>query len=151
MTAIIKFTDTQFDRDNYLQSLQCREVQDFFGFTEGEQSDLIASAEQSFNRRKSKFLANWMALLTDVPRNAQGYWDDLNCLNDNATCNAARQLYRILGSNVRLDGLLRARYNIAFDQDAATRLALDFDWDAKRFVPSLGTDWSDLNFAAGPH
>lgn len=149
----MNWTDTTFDRTKYEHpDPEFIEMMGEELVAEIVAPEYIDRAEQKFNERKTRFLSAWMVLGAVVSRDANGFYMALNSPNDNQACNAARQLYRILGDNKYLSDLLRARYNILEVDcaDPAGWLDLKWDFEKKRYVPAWGTNWSDQNYSHGP-
>jgi len=146
-----KWTDTEFDPTPFLKP--SKEVVDFFGEETDEQKDALAlSAKEDFEKCKWAFITASMSLSVEVPQGAQGYWEDLNSLSNNQVCNAARQIYRLIGQSESLNTMIRARYGLLEIECPSPWywLALEWDEDTKKFKPAEGTNWADQHYPNGP-
>lgn len=128
-----------------------------FGAATPDFDQLERNEAEADRQRRSDFVTSLLALTLKVPAGKERLVDQMSLIEDNACCNAARQLYRIAKGNVHdlINAALRARYGLSADCEPALRLKLRWndDWKARLrgeiYVPAEGTTWGDQDFSHG--
>jgi hypothetical protein len=124
-----------------------------FGLSHLTTDEYFDHADEQARNDRSGFGLVLFQLLTLTDRHS--LVNQMNSLDDNACCNAARQLYR--GASVAVSDLVSEALCIRYhglrnsEQAAPYALELKWDWQTKHWVPAPGSTWSDLDFSHGPH
>jgi hypothetical protein len=131
------------------------EVEDMFGHASAEERRRgVDEAKAELQRRQREWIVLKLQLACVIPGHLANYALTLNERNHNAVCNAARMIYRYSGEEAQavhelLDKMMEVRYDLHVPP--AGLLDLVWDYQAQRFNPAPGTDWSDQDYPHGIH